>query len=581
MLLNSYAPTGRRRVLVGSFCALAFLGGCDSREVTGPAPLATASDAGTSESASSLGSVLLRPTATSHPVEVANLPFQPIASIHARTWVVVRAHGGVTMTPIPDCGGAPETPSWVCGLGSGMPEFSSAAPTESGPVQVMASWSTGQARVPLRGAGGGAVGLLRAGAGVTLTGRLNLPGNYWYRVGEDPVPTYTFSGGYTVSAEAIGTPLRVQEGPADANGTREYSVTPLYGLQFVNPLEPYYLAYQPAGALTWKFVYGRNVADDGTGGIGFSYVTSCSGATVCRYTPSQSGRMVAGAFVEGQYVEMGSVIQRVVQPEMKLTCDAYTITRGERLECSVAADAPGATLTDIRWSFRDDHRHDIPGPPESRWGGTIVVGGTISVSAHVDGQPFSERTQRINVRPREWQDYLPPAIIRHESCPKRTSTCPQTQLTRERDTGVTFIPVDQIRENFRAEPVSEGPNAGWWYVAGTEPPITLPAPIVRLNPQLFDASSSFYRDRRTCRPADVQYWITRHEQVHVEIGHERARDGWINGALESMVEFRSATDPTFYNRTVMFLRSRLRDLLDPDHDEDRYPDAPTCINLAA
>jgi hypothetical protein len=483
MLLNNNAPASRRRILIAIFCALGFLGACDSREVTGPAPLATASNGMTSESASSFGSTVLTPTRTSHPVEVANLPFQPVASIHGRTWVVVRAHGSVTMTPIPDCGGAPETPNWVCGVGSAMPEFSSAAPTESGPVQVMANWSTGQARIPLRGAGGGAVGLLRAGAGVTLTGRLNLPGNYWYRVGEDPVPTYTFSGGYTVSAEAIGTPLRVEEGSADANGTREYSVAPLYGLHFVNPLEPYYLAYQPAGAVTWKFIYGRNVADDGSGGIGLSYVTSCSGATVCRYTPSQSGRMVAGAFVEGQFVEMASVVQRVVPPELNLTCNAKVVTRGDDLDCSASAQ-PSGTLTDVRWTFTDTAGHTIPGPPAVfRWKGQMVVSGTVTVTALLNGSAVTD-SDTIVVIPRTWsvirlrvrqKPYLPGHL------PTPAMVVKPGHLGDSHADTLVSLPTKEVLD---------GPNKGWWFL---EREVREFGFVVHINEAAFAVGSDWYK----------------------------------------------------------------------------------------
>jgi len=80
----------------------------------------------------------------------------------------------------------------------------------------------------------------------------------------------------------------------------------------------------------------------------------------------------------------------------------------------------------------------------------------------------------------------------------------------------------------------------------------------------------------------VQYWITRHENVHVEIGQERARKGWLNGELESRMMFRAATDPRFHRETIAFIRERIMNLMDRRHTlTNRYPAPPTCINLAA
>jgi hypothetical protein len=369
-----------------------------------------------------------------------------------------------------------------------MPVFPSAAPTESGPVQVMAKWSTGQARVPLRGAGGGAVGLLRAGAGVTLTGRLNLPGAYWYRVGEDPIPTYTFAGGYTVSAEAIGTPLRVQERPADARGTREYSAMPLYGLEFVNPLEPYYFAHWAAGALTWRFIIGTNVADDGSGEVGFVNVSKCAFQRVCHYAPEWPGRMLVGAWVEGQYVEMASSRAAPQVDSLELKCndskDSIRITRADNVRCVVTG-----TTDVVGWDYVAEgtsYRNPAAGANPFKglvWEGKVVVGGTVTVRARTSDSVESKSVS-VGVAARSWSGMTMPRIIAEQ---------PNDHLPARPDSVHHLGDIHQVMQLYLSrdkwEPILSGPNANLAYL------VKVPAEyeaIVHVNRVALSVGSDFW-----------------------------------------------------------------------------------------
>jgi hypothetical protein len=272
----------------------------------------------------------------------------------------------------------------------------------------------------------------------------------------------------------------------------------------------------------------------------------------------------------------------VAQASVQLSCRGdrgqNRVTRGKEMVCSATkhpADAPGE-LTVVQWTFDGRQRSD--GDPASpTWRGPMAQGGEVSLRARIGTGPVTDMRAQITVDSRNWTDHLPPARVERKSCDVRTPICPQTRMVEERDAGLSYIPTEEIGvTRFRIEPIVEGPNAGWWFVGGDEPPITLPSPVIRLNPGVFDPRNSLYFSARTCRPEDVQYWITTHENEHIEIGQERAAAGYINGALEGRTAYRPINDTRFYDQTVAVLRSRVATLLDRDHTlENRYP-APPC-----
>ena len=383
-------------------------------------------------------------------------------------------------------------------------------------------------------------------------------------------PMYYMFSDQKVTARVIPPPVRVHAPAAVRPGeVATFTVSPTSDFKFRMPDSRPHFVY-------WRYFPGDTAARPNP--FGPRQDVPCAGV-VCHWEPPKSGRMWAFTYVDGFGVDAQSQVVRLDSAELELTCPD-SITRGRRIDCSVRA-TPSGELTEIRWRFTDDAGHQIPGPSEHAWGGTMVISGTISVSAKLNGQPAAQ-SKRITVIARDWRDELPPGRVESVSCPRRTRTCPQSPLTRERDTGITFLPNEQIEITFRADPVAEGPNTGWWYVAGTEPPVKIPGPVTRLNPDLFNPRSAFYAGRRHCRPEDVQYWITTHEAVHVAIGQERATEGWINAPMESRMAFRPATDPQFNDETVRFIRSQLQNYLDYDHYlRHRYPAAPCDLKLAA
>jgi hypothetical protein len=90
------------------------------------------------------------------------------------------------------------------------------------------------------------------------------------------------------------------------------------------------------------------------------------------------------------------------QARIKLDCGSETVTRGDSIGCSVSAE-PSGTLTDVQWRFTDSAGVTVAAPNGTgeRWGGRMVAGGEISVSANLDGDSVGE-SRRIAVKARNW-----------------------------------------------------------------------------------------------------------------------------------------------------------------------------------
>lgn len=307
----------------------------------------------------------------------------------------------------------------------------------------------------------------------------------------------------------------------------------------------------------------------------------------CDYTPSSSGRLRVQTYVEGAWVDAERMV-RVAQVGVALDCvgdlGSNRVTRGKEIVCTAKKNPETAAgeFTVVQWSFEGRPRSDGEATAPT-WRGIMAESGEVVVQARIGTGPVVPARARIAVQPRGWTDHLPPVRVERLSCEFRTPTCPQTRMVEERDAGLTFLPVSEVDlSRLRPDWIGEGPNTGFWYVAGDEAPVRLPAPITRLNPGVFDPGNRLYVSRRTCRPEDVQYWITTHENVHVSIGQERASNGYINRALERETFFAAADDSRFWGRVQRVLRSRLVNLLDGQHGEsNRYPSPPCDLPLRA
>ena len=272
------------------------------------------------------------------------------------------------------------------------------------------------------------------------------------------------------------------------------------------------------------------------------------------------------------------------QPKLVLTCSGdlgeNRVTRGKEIACTASKDpASGAGELKITgWSFEGRARTDGD-VTSTRWSGIAVEGGTVSVTGTINGQTASPASASITVVDRNWGDVLRDARIAHEVCAKRTNTCLQTPPRQYQDLGKTHLPESEY--TLPVKHVAEGPNSGWWFIAGERGPVILPQPTTYLHPELLDPGSGFYRSR-ICISSQVLDWITNHERTHVEIGRMQLLQRPINPWLEKRRVFSPTSLPDrWYNEATRRVRRIVGDLMDPEHKaESRYQDAPCDLRLS-
>ncbi|HEX6042829.1 hypothetical protein [Longimicrobium sp.] len=420
----------------GVFAAI-LAAGCDGRDVTAPAPSAAPRDNPRLNTAgAALGSNFLRPPPTSHPNDVAAPPFQPFSPIPAGSWIIVRTSGSVQSEFNDECGKA-ATDLWPCQTANQLSPFSSTFPSTVGPVQVILRTGTGETPVPLRGSGGGGVGLLYSSTGGMLAGRVMLPANFWWAAGHDYIAAFTFSGGYSVSAEAVPPPLEVVESGGGTGGPKVYSVVPLHGLQLINPRDPYYFQFWPAGAVTWTFIQGEDVSDDPrVPGAEHIPVNECGFQLTCSYTPPGVGRMEATAWVEGRPVTVRSVTAPTPcsadsntagvaallaadcteesPPHLSVSCTPSPVLRGANVRC-VASVAPAAEMTVLTrsargsgFSFSESPNQVVAAGDSSVWEGTAALATQVRFVVRVQHAGTTTQltsTGNYTITARTWAPY--------------------------------------------------------------------------------------------------------------------------------------------------------------------------------
>lgn len=243
------------------------------------------------------------PPPNSSPGAVSATPQVDFGSVPDSTWVVVNVNGTIQQVSNPECAYAP--PYWPCQGGSVVSDFEY-VPGEVGPVRL---WANGGI-VKLRGVGGtngsSGIGLHYMASAGSFTGKVNAQPKWAWNptTGTGPY-SYNLSGGYDVSVMAVPNPVGISDsGPLDSLGTRRYSVQPLYGLQYINPLD--WSWTWPAGAISWYFIPGDSVGPNPGFTGQFIEVSQCHFQQTCEYTPPGPGRMQATSYVETKYVVVRS-----------------------------------------------------------------------------------------------------------------------------------------------------------------------------------------------------------------------------------------------------------------------------------
>lgn len=553
----------KRWPLLGIGLLATLLGGAcgDMREVTAPAP-AAAPQAGPAlnNAAAALGSNFLSAPATSHPNDVASPPFQGSIPAPAGTWIIVRTSGQVQSKFNPDCALA-ATPYWDCGTGNQLSPFSSTFPSTVGPVQVVLRRGSSETPVPLRGSGGGGVGLFYSSTGGTLAGRVMMPANFWYAPGYNYIPAFQFSGGYELSAEAVPPPLEVSETGGGSNGARTYSAVPLYGLQLVNPADPYYFQYWPTGAVTWAFIRGENVSDDPrVPGVQRIPVNDCSFHVTCTFTPPGPGRMEATAWVEGRPVTVRSSPSEAQR--LELDCNgvrgqtvAVTVVRGKMLDCNIRVTPTSALRGIVGWNFVGGG-HVVPAAGEepytaTGWPGLMVVDGTITVRVLLGADTVSA-TAQVTVEARPWVDRLAEPKVMYVSCPfPLTAECPLPEIPEHMndfgrfDLGASSFPNQVLT-------INSGPNKGFQFLGGDESFLNVREPWIVLNDILRRPEHPFWASRKQCDVERFHQESLRHEQRHYA-GLRQAFEegGFTRGWLESWYAFGTTAEASASLRNML------------------------------
>jgi hypothetical protein len=362
-------------------------------------------------------------------------------------------------------------PNAACPTATGISSFTERL-SYMGPVRVWRQSGTSKQQLQVRAGGGGGIALMHARNAATLSAQVHLSVPNWQLPGANPIPAYFISGGYTATALEIPTPVQLTESAADASGMRRYSLSTLHGLEFVNPTEPYYWDFRRTPNVSWRFIPDR--------GTPKRLRDECDDNTVCTYKPDGPGTMEVTTYVEGQQVIVrGSGVQ-YVPPELLLTCNAVTITRGDDIACSVSATS--GTPTEIQWTFVDSLGHTIRSPSGvADWGGKMVIGGRMNVSAKIDGQPASVDTP-IVVGPRTWRTLRTRTV---EDASGLGLPAPAAVAAPEH-LGNSAVGVPSP---YPIAPIDAGPNTGWTYL-DNEPVLLI---TVQINGPAFQHGSAWAR----------------------------------------------------------------------------------------
>jgi hypothetical protein len=269
-------------------------------------------------------------------------------------------------------------------------------------------------------------------------------------------------------------------------------------------------------------------------------LSECTGKQTCEFNPGEgvAGRLRAFAWVEGVRVLRKSEVIRVQAADLQLSCNGQ-ITRGDSLRCTVSAQ-PSGTLDSIRWQFVDSAGHTTTHGDSTWWGGVMVVGGRLRVEARVNGLLRSVDTT-VAVRPRTWTSPLPTRREFFMRCDSITPVCFQLYPpVHERHLGTHLLQPRGIRFIDRAAHVSDGPNSGWSYMAGTDSPMKFTEHMIVLNdilkPDNHDAvAEDFWAERPQCDRAEVLDEVRTHERRHADL-HDQRRDT-VDAEVERVLAF--------------------------------------------
>jgi len=252
---------------------------------------------------------------------------------------------------------------------------------------------------------------------------------------------------------------------------------------------------------------------------------------------------------DGDFDDIVVSVEALPLSRLTVTCTPPELTRGQWISCEPGTSPPGAQLEVTGWRFvgGQNDQYVIPHaaePPPEKWEGPMVVGGTVTVFATVDGTPDSASTS-VTVNPREWpnppMDWPPEdrgigpdmnAVPQADHDLGHAHTLPQYASGYPNDGYVAGVP--------------SGPNYLLFYL--TQPPIERIEAWVEINRDaLTNPSNPFYQahggfmiEPGMCRQADLRGRILNlvvdHENDHQIFARNWYMANNINQLLEGVVD---------------------------------------------
>lgn len=294
---------------------------------------------------------------------------------------------------------------------------------------------------------------------------------------------YEFSGSQTVRVDKLDTSISLSADRTEIlrGDTVTFTTTALQG----------------QSANNYYFRSGDTLATPA--GFGGTYVGACYNKTSCRYVPPVGGRMYVTASVPAGSDTAESQIVRIVPPGLSLTCP-NSVVRGSTLTCTASPKPAHAKIDSVQWMFTDAAANVISAPAgtSASWGGTMVIGGTMRVSANVAGIK-KDSSAAISVTARPWTPLqLQVSVIGQDNLaypPKTVSELANTDIAPP--------------QKYPATKITAGPNTGWWYLSS---PLGAVSVIHRWS-NAWQASDPWYQSQtggphpsgngNYCGPADL------------------------------------------------------------------------------
>lgn len=214
--------------------------------------------------------------------------------------------------------------------------------------------------------------------------------------------------------------------------------------------------------------------------------------------------------------------------DLVLTCTPPAVERGEEVRCTLGTEPAGASITDPEWRF-DGGGFTVQAAGTLEWQGEMVVSGTVSVTAQVDGL-LDDASASIVVAPRDWSDHPIEMTITPLDAKDVLPLVPDSaaDLGRMRPEAV-FVPGGTwLRE------VPTGPNSGLVYIPAV--PLQFDAEVI-INYAAMHPESAWVKSQRGpypwCRSKDLGPllpYVIEHEGLnfepgsHTDLYREKARE---------------------------------------------------------